>query len=186
MTHPSPLRAPAEKTPRAPTAMKPDWTTAQLLATELEVAADFDLQPLLDHLRAEVSVVRNSVDDGQHVLWVELNDHPPDVNAAVHRYVDLIEALPTHLRDLWRTASDRCLNTGVQSGVSPHALSVQLSVDAMARASRLALRHTVTVYATAPEPEAPTGDDTDQGDDPTAERTEGEPPAALEPKPTKE
>src|SRR5687767_9856459 len=102
---------------------------AQLLGTELEIVADFDLTPLLEALRGDVEIIRNSVDDGRHTLWLELTAATSGVDDAVGQYVVLIEALPAHLRVLWDTSADRCLNTGVQSGLRPHAFPVCLAVD---------------------------------------------------------
>jgi hypothetical protein len=118
-----------------------------LLGTELEVVADFDLTPLLEELQNEVVVLRNSVDDGRHTLWLELDSGEEDVDDAVRLWTGMIEALPVHLRSLWDTSTDRCLNTGIQAGRHPHAYAVGLSAESAAQASRLALRHQFTVYA---------------------------------------
>lgn len=123
------------------------WTDTTRLGTELEVVADFDLAPLLEHLQPHVSVVRNSVDDGRSTLWLELVPGETSVDDAVVRYAKLVEALPPQIRSLWNEAADRCLNTGVQSGRAPHAYHVQLAASSMEREARIALRHVFTIYA---------------------------------------
>jgi hypothetical protein len=125
------------------------------LGTELEIVADFDLTPLLERLQPHVEVLRNSVDDGRHTLWVELEPTESDIDDAVERYVGMIEALSPPLRALWDTSTDRCLNTGVQAGWTPHAFPVRLSAGSIARAARISVRHQFTIYAADPD-ERPT------------------------------
>jgi hypothetical protein len=133
-----------------------EWTKTQLLGTELEIVSDQDLTTLLAAIHASVRVIRSSLDDGAHTLWVEL-DVPAmmDLDDTIQTYVGLIESLPSEPRAVWNAASDRCLNTGVQAGVEPHAYPIKLSSESMRRASRIHLRHQFTVYAA--HEEAPLG-----------------------------
>jgi hypothetical protein len=117
------------------------------LGTELEVVADFDLTPLLQEFHAQVDIVRNSVDSGRHTLWLQLVPTEFDLEDAVRRYVAMIETLPEKARQLWDTSLDRCLNTGIQAGWSPHEYILDLSAAAMALEARISLRHQFTVYA---------------------------------------
>jgi hypothetical protein len=129
------------------------WTKTQLLGTELEIVSDQDLTTLLAAIHASVRVIRSSIDDGAHTLWVELNVPAElDLDDTIQRYVDLIESLPSEPRAAWNAALDRCLNTGVQAGVEPHAYPLELSVESMARAARVHARHQFTVYAAHQEP----------------------------------
>ncbi len=130
------------------------WNETKTLGTELEVVADVDLTPLLEHFQPHVAVVRNSVDDGRHTLWLELVPTEGDVDDAVQRYVRLVESLPVHLRSRWDASIDRSLNTGIQAGWTPHAQAVRLSADSISRAARISIRHQFTVYA-AHSPPAP-------------------------------
>ncbi len=117
------------------------------LGTELEVVSDFELTPLLEHLGSRVAVLRNSVDSGRHTLWLELDPGEKDLDDAVRRYAGMIEALPQQVRQLWNTSLDRCLNTGIQGGRSPHAFALELSPALMALEAAISTRHKFTVYA---------------------------------------
>ncbi len=123
------------------------WNETRTLGTELEIVSNGDLTPLLEHLESHVAVIRNSIDDGRHTLWLELDPTEGDVDDAVQRYVRLLEDLPAHLREIWDASSDRCLNTGIQAGWTPHAHPVRLSADSISRAARISIRHQFTVYA---------------------------------------
>jgi hypothetical protein len=127
--------------------MEISWSETRRLGTELEIVADFDLTPILEQLRSYVAVLRNSVDDGLHTLWLELDPTESDLDDAVRRYVAMIEALPSGERSLWDKSVDRCLNTGIQAGVKPHAYAIRLSADSIVQAARISVRHQFTVYA---------------------------------------
>jgi hypothetical protein len=60
-----------------------EWTKTQLLGTELEIVSDQDLTTLLAAIHASVRVIRSSLDDGAHTLWVEL-DVPADDGLGRH------------------------------------------------------------------------------------------------------
>lgn len=123
------------------------WNETRRLGTELEVVSESDLTPLLKHLEPWVAVLRNSVDDGRHTLWLELAPTEADLDDAVQRYVAMLEALPVDLRTLWNTSADRCLNTGIQAGWTPHAYPIRLSAESISQAARIGVRHQFTVYA---------------------------------------
>jgi hypothetical protein len=111
------------------------------------------LHTLLAAIRANVEVVRDSLDEGLHTLWVELNlPAELDLDDTIQRYVDLIESLPSEPRATWNAALDRCLNTGVQAGRRGAPRPLELSVESMARAARVHARHQFTVYAAHQEP----------------------------------
>ena len=120
------------------------------LGTELEVVADFDLTPLLEHLGARVAVLRNSLDSGRHTLWLELVPTEKDLEEAVGRYAAMVDALPQPLRHLWNASLDRCLNTGIQAGRRPPSFVLELSPATMALEAAIATRHRFTVYASQP------------------------------------
>ncbi len=118
-----------------------------LLTTELELVAPFDLSPLLAHLGSRASPLRNSVDGAVHTLWLEPDPEPRDLDAAIDHWVTIVDALPAHLRSLWDACTDRCLNTGIQSGFSPHASRLAVSEGSVKGAARIAVRLVFTVYA---------------------------------------
>lgn len=118
-----------------------------LLGAELELVAPYDLEPLLAHIRSSVGIVRNSVDEGVHTLWLELVPTEKTLDEAMHRYVALVQGLPPALRDLWDRAIARCVNVGVDVGLGPHAFHVNASNAALAQAARVDMGLVVTVYA---------------------------------------
>jgi hypothetical protein len=59
----------------------------------------------------------------------------------------LVESLPSDIRRLWGECEDRCLNVGIQSGVTPHASAFRISTDAIAKLIAMAARLEITVYS---------------------------------------
>jgi hypothetical protein len=58
----------------------------------------------------------------------------------------LVESLRSDIRRLWDEWEDRCLNFGIQSGVSPHANAFRISTAAIAKLVSRAARLEMTVY----------------------------------------
>ena len=125
----------------------PDSETTKFLNVDLELVATSDLTPLLEHFKSTTFTLRDSVDDGRRTLWMELAADPNDTEDAILRYAMLVESLPSDLRRLWAECEDRCLNVGIQSGVSPHASAFRISTDAIVKLVAIAARLEITVYS---------------------------------------
>jgi hypothetical protein len=125
----------------------PDSEATQFLNVDLELVATFDLAPLLEHFNPTTFTLRDSVDDGRRTVWMELDADPKDTDDAILRYAMLVESLPSDIRRLWDECEDRCLNVGIQSGLTPHASAFRISTDAIAKLVAIAARLEITVYS---------------------------------------
>jgi len=124
----------------------PDSDTTRFLNVDLELVATFDLTPLLVHLNPTTFTLRDSVDDGRRTVWMELDADPKETDDAILRYAMLVESLPTEIRRLWDECEDRCLNVGIQSGVTPDASAFPISTAALGKLVAIAARLVITVY----------------------------------------
>ena len=129
-----------------------DFTMPYLEATkflnvDLELVATIDLTPLLEHLNSKTFTLRDSMDNGQRTVWMELDPDPKDTEDAILRYAALVESLPGDLRRLWDECQDRCLNIGIQTGLSPHARAFGISTAAIAKLVAISSRLKITVYS---------------------------------------
>jgi hypothetical protein len=122
----------------------------RFLNVNLELVATTDVQPLLAHLEASTIELRNSVDDGNQTVWLELDADPSDPDEAIRGFAALIESLPDHLREQWAGCDDRCLNIGIERGLTPHASAFGISSETLVRIAGLTARLEITVYS--PEP----------------------------------
>ena len=125
----------------------PDSETTRFLNVDLELVATFDLAPLLEYLSQPTFTLRDSVNEGRRTVWMELNADPKDTDDAIRRYAMLVESLPSDIRRLWDECEDRCLNVGIQSGLSPHASAFRISTAALAKLVAIAARLEITVYS---------------------------------------
>jgi hypothetical protein len=82
---------------------------------------------------------------------MELVGDPKDTDDAILRYAMLVESLPSDIRRLWDECEDRCLNVGIQSGLTPHASAFRISSDAIAKLDAIAARLEITVYSVGRE-----------------------------------
>ncbi|HVF46117.1 MAG TPA: hypothetical protein VNA17_00975 [Pyrinomonadaceae bacterium] len=105
------------------------------------------MTPLLEHFNSTTFTLRDSVDDGRRIIWMELAADPKDTEDAIVRYAMLVESLPSDLRRLWDECEDRCLNVGIQSGRSPQASAFRISTEAIAKLVAIGARLEITVYS---------------------------------------
>lgn len=125
----------------------PDSEATRFLNVDLELVATVDLAPLLEHFNPTTFTLRDSVDNGRRTVWMELDPDPKDTDGAILRYAMLVESLPSDIRRLWDECEDRCLNVGIQSGLSPHASAFRISTAALAKLVAIAARLEITVYS---------------------------------------
>lgn len=118
-----------------------------LLPTELEIVAPFDLSPFVQHFGARVLILRDSMEDGLRTLWLDLVPARKTLDDAVAQWIAMVEEMPASLRTLWSSCTDRCLNTGIQSGRRPHATYLDIRETTVAGAARISVRLNFSVYA---------------------------------------
>lgn len=118
-----------------------------ILGAELELIANFDLQPLLEYFQNHTEVIRNSTDGVVHTVWLELEPTEANLDEALRRYTSLIDAFPISIRSLWDACTDRCINTGIQGGLSPHAVPVHISAEVLAGLAKTGVRLEFSIYA---------------------------------------
>lgn len=118
-----------------------------LLPTELELVAPFELAPLLAYFGSRVFALRNSVDGSDRTVWLELTSEPHDLDVSIKHWIRIVDAMPADLRAIWNACTDRCLNTGIQSGFRPHASHFSISPDAVSGAARISVRLVFSVYS---------------------------------------
>jgi hypothetical protein len=124
-----------------------DSEAPRFLNVDLELVATFDLAPLLEQFASATFTLRDSVEDGRRTVWLELEVDPKDPDDAIFRYAMLVESLPSHIRRLWDESEDRCLNVGIESGLTPHAGAFPISTEAIAKLAAIAARLEITLYS---------------------------------------
>lgn len=90
------------------------------LNVDLDIESAEDLHPLADALGAStMSLQCERLDDGKWRLCVELSRQPVDAETAVIGFLGAIALLPEDALRIWRNASKRSFNVGIQAGTGP-------------------------------------------------------------------
>jgi len=102
----------------------------EYLTLDLELRSDQDLTPLVEHFGEEVFLLHNGQVESKYYTsfepkYFEPQDDTPE-NHAQH-FLSLIEALPSNLRELWKTCDLKFFDFGFQSGFTPRPYFVDLS-----------------------------------------------------------
>ena len=120
------------------------------LNVDLELITRGEISPLLAQWSTKVAVLRDSMEDGQRTIWLELNGQPGEVEHAVLGFLDLVGKLPDPVRELWNGCDDRCFNVGIQAGSTPHDATFTISPRTLGRIAAVMARVAFTVYAPIP------------------------------------
>ena len=116
----------------------PDQTA--FLNVDLDIVSRRDLQPFADHVTSWVFALHVGKWRGQYRAHFELTRQARTTEVVVRRFVEKLERLPAPAARLWRTATRRTFNIGVQAGASPHASEFTLSPGLLRRVVARALR----------------------------------------------
>ena len=112
---------------------------------DIRVDSNRDLSVLVSALGKTVIV--NYLDRLGHRAVFSLWPHPKTPSTAVTRFSRLLSQLPPRVRGLWRTATVKELDIGIQAGTSPLAAEWTLSKAAVEEAARIGARIRLTIYA---------------------------------------
>lgn len=124
------------------------------LNVDLELITRGELAALLDHWSGRVVLLRDTVDDGQRTVWLELDVEHAEVEHVLLGFLDLVGKLPDDLRKVWDACDDRCFNVGIQAGGAPHSATYTVSPRTLGRIAGVMARVAFTVYAPTSESDA--------------------------------
>lgn len=87
---------------------------------DLDVESAEDLHPLGDALRTSTMALQcERLEDGKWRLCLELLRDPADAETAVIGFLDALALLSEDALRIWRNASKRSFNVGIQAGSGP-------------------------------------------------------------------
>lgn len=123
---------------------------------DLEITSASSLEPLLEVLRAHVTVVGTWHNGRTHFVGLELlSQRPTTPDQAIRAFARVLKTLPAGARRAWKAARKRCFNIGIQASTGP---AFETELEAATLAAVVALDATVvfTVYepVKAPKREA--------------------------------
>ncbi len=117
------------------------------LNVDLDLWARFDLQPLVDALARDTTVMNvGPRPGGQHFASLEVARRTTTADATIRAFAKLIAKLPRRARFDWNRARLRSFNIGIQAGSEPYAFELHLAPETITTAAALDARITITVY----------------------------------------
>ena len=120
----------------------------RFLNIDLEVESSEDLQPLIDDLGEDVSVLYQG-ENGSGFNFVSFEVKPSgakDVDGIVASFCLFIENLTPEARQIWDNCHTRKFDAGFQSGSSPRSYQSEIRADTIKRVSEIVASIVVTIY----------------------------------------
>ena len=119
------------------------------LNVDLDIAGARDLAPLVRALgRRVIDLYTGRVGTRYHSHLELASLRTRDsADATITKFIALLDGLPPLARYLWRGASQRDFNIGIQGGVEPRAFELAVRPETLKAVARLGARIVVTVYA---------------------------------------
>jgi hypothetical protein len=119
----------------------------QFLNVDLEVLSKSDLSVFAKSFGSrKVSVLYCDHQGEQFLAALELVTMRRTPEQLLARFCDLLEAMPPKAAKLWREASRRTFDIGIESGRSQPALALMIPPATLARVTALGATVAVTVY----------------------------------------
>jgi hypothetical protein len=122
-------------------------STTEFLNVDLDIYADFDLQPLVRAFGKKVVVLYVGREKRKYASHLELAGRAKSANSIIRAFCGLIQALPPAERRLWNRATRRDFSIGVQAGEQPHASDFPVEAATVQAVAKLGGRIVLTVYS---------------------------------------
>lgn len=116
------------------------------LNVDLDVASGEDLASLAEALRPRVIALHAG--RARRAYWArfELRTQPSNPDTAIRRLVSAVDDLPARQRVLWKRATTRDFNIGIQAGEEPPFREFAVTPTTVTMAARVGARIVITVY----------------------------------------
>lgn len=122
---------------------------AAFLNLDLEIDSSSDLSPLAAHLADQVFVLFcGEIDRGFRLVLEPTLTAPlsQDPLACTEHFLRLLSTLPEDLETLWRSATSRVFDYGVDGGLAQPPLETTIPADLLLAIAQLGAGMRVTVY----------------------------------------
>jgi len=117
------------------------------LNVDLDVSAPQDLTPFVQALGSKVFDLHTGPAGAGYQTHLELATQPESAERGIKGFVKVLSALPAPARSLWKKATQRDFNIGIQGGTEPRAFELALEPETLKSVERLGARIVVTIYA---------------------------------------
>jgi len=118
------------------------------LNVDLEIESSEDLQPIIDDLGEDVSVLHHG-DNGSSFNFVSFEVKPfgeRDVDGIISSFCSFIENLSPDVRLIWDKSHSKKFDVGFQSGDFPRSYQTEIRADTIESVAKLGASIVVTIY----------------------------------------
>ena len=120
----------------------------RFLNVDLEIESSEDLQPLIDNLGENVSVLHQG-ENGSGFNFVSFevkSSGEKDVDGIVSSFCLFIENLSPNSKQIWSKCHSKKFDAGFQSGDFPRSYQTEIRADTIKRISEIGASIVITVY----------------------------------------
>jgi hypothetical protein len=122
-------------------------STTEFLNVDLDIYAQFDLQPIVSRLGKKVTVLYVGRERRIYNAHLEVAAVTKSADSTIRRFCGLIQALPTAERQLWNRAKRRDFSIGVQAGEQPNSCDFAVEAETVQAVAQVGARIVLTVYS---------------------------------------
>jgi len=124
----------------------------RFLNVDLDVVGPQDLTSFVRALGSKVFDLHTGPAGAGYQTHLELATQPKSAEAAIKSFVKLLSALPSPASRLWKGATRRDFNIGIQGGTMPRMFEVALQPETLRGVERLGARIVMTIYPVDTKP----------------------------------
>lgn len=127
------------------------------LNVDLETESAENLQPLVDDLGEDVSVLFNGKNgSGYSFVSFEIHSlHERDIDGLVSSFCLLIENLSSEAKLIWDRCHSKKFDAGFESGSFPRSYRTELRADTIKRVAEIGASIAITIYPESEKYEHP-------------------------------
>lgn len=118
----------------------------QYLNTDLEIESKSDLSKIVEHFGDDVLVHHHGEIRGYQHASFSIAGGSTDADATINLFCELVESLPTEVREIWDGCSARVFDLGYECGASPQSFQSQIRASTIQRVANISASVAITMY----------------------------------------
>jgi hypothetical protein len=118
----------------------------QYLNTDLEIESTSDLSKIVEHFGDDVLVHHHGEIRGYQHASFSIAGSSTDADATINLFCELVESLPTEVREIWNACCARVIDVGYECGASPQTFQSQIRASTIKRVAKIGASVAITIY----------------------------------------
>ena len=118
----------------------------QYLNTDLEIESKSDLSKIVEEFGADVLVHHHGEIRGYQHASFSIAGGSRDADATINLFCELVESLPTEVREIWDGCCARVFDLGYECGASAQSFQSQIRASTIQRVANIGASVAITMY----------------------------------------